>query len=1134
MNGLLIALVSTALGGVFTEGEPIAFSGLTGGERATDWRGREMALSEVREPGAYWVGETGFVVLPKAPPPKLPESAYYGMDAALSGISRPGNFECPWLNGDSYGVVIELLRRLGVRNVRERLQWSHVQPKKGESPRYGTFLENARRLDAHGLKVSPVFHDTVPWADPIQKLPRDLVAIHDFCRDSAAAFGGCADQWECWNEADIGFAPEPVWDYMAALRASALGFRAGGARTVLNGAFCILPWSNTYAEACFENDMDKFMDVMNYHYYGPLFEVPKFVGGIRNLLAAVGREDMELQITESGTQQEGLSTLPSVKKGFARHSPDQERVWAELYPKQQILFQQEGVSRNNFFVFGAYSERNGKKDWGVMRRDGTVKPVYATMAAMLRAVGDAKPLGEVAVGEGLRGYAFRHPDGRETLAYWRVTKLDTSGEPVKDLSLGFRKFRLPVKAGTPVRLTEPFGKTTDVVSGGELELEATRYVAYATGVTGLSVAKPAHPTGRRGATPFAVDEDPTVIVRLEFAKDDVSIAGGKTIAEMAGPTAGVRLVVWNLSEQPKRGRLALTGGSFAGLPDEMTLPARGAAAFDTVFSLGGSPADVDVRLSVGGEFEGRRVIPTVVKIHSVPRLNAQCRMMSLGCERPERWRRNTNADVCEITYDAKEKAVRFDMKWTDPSKGPWFYPFYNLAADEKADDVLSVEFEVKSVQDKVENDFSVNYVMADSEKGKSEWVRYKNPATGWERRHVALAGKRGRLKTLRIGGNPRGSTCTFWIRRVRVGTRLTAPVTNQLTTTVVAAGTPTEYQGHPTTAMLADGKTVFCVWPTGHGGYAGKAALSKDGGLSWHRVDERLPAGAKMNVECPLIHRLVGPDGKSRLWVWSGFRARTLEEAMAPVTSELRPIASLNGAPMPALLSEDDGLTWREMPPKGPEFRCVLSFQAVVRLKDGSYLGVYHRGVAGCQDKPPLELVSSVTRDGGFTWDAPRVIARAKGLDFCEPWIFRSPDGQELCCLIRENHWLKPSKVMFSRDEGRTWTEPRDVPPGLTGHRHQGVVLPDGRIVVCMRDTEKDSPTLGHFIAWIGSYESIRTGKPSPGDRRIKLLHSYAGADCGYAGVHLLPDGKTVLATTYIKYRPDNCKQSIVAVRFVP
>ena len=373
-----------------------------------------------------------------------------------------------------------------------------------------------------------------------------------------------------------------------------------------------------------------------------------------------------------------------------------------------------------------------------------------------------------------------------------------------------------------------------------------------------------------------------------------------------------------------------------------------------------------------------------------------------------------------------------------------------------------------------------------------------------------------------------GTMSFFWSAAAWPTVDLSEDTSRQV---VVAAGTESVYNGHPTTAMLEDGKTIFCVWPTGHGGYAGNAAVSTDAGLTWTRVDDRLPDGAKLNVECPIIHRLVGPDGKSRLWVWSGFRAKSLEESTAPVGTDARKAAARRGDPMPALMSEDDGRTWKEMPPLGPKFRCVLSFQAVVRLKDGAYLGIYHRGPEACVDQPPLELMGAVTRDGGFTWSDPVVVAKVDGLNLCEPWAFRSPDGREICVLIRENHWLHPSKVIFSRDEGRTWTAPRDVPPGLSGHRHQGVVLPDGRVVVCMRDAEKGSPTVGHFVAWVGSYESIRTGRASPGDYRVKLLHSYAGGDCGYPGVHLLKDG-TVVATTYVKYRPGKNRQSIVSVRF--
>lgn len=329
---------------------------------------------------------------------------------------------------------------------------------------------------------------------------------------------------------------------------------------------------------------------------------------------------------------------------------------------------------------------------------------------------------------------------------------------------------------------------------------------------------------------------------------------------------------------------------------------------------------------------------------------------------------------------------------------------------------------------------------------------------------------------------------------------------------VISEGTETLYNGHPTLLRMPDGKTLFVVWSRGHGGAAGFMAESRDGGRTWGRLDDRLPRGFRLHLNCPSIYRLTGPDGKGRIWVWSAAKG------------------TRRGPAMPSILSEDGGATWREMPPLGEAFRCVMAFSSVARLKDGSYLGMFHRGRGG-KDRAPLEVLQSVTRDGGFTWSAPRVVAAVKGKNPCEPFVFRpSPDSGELCCIMRENTHTGCSLVMFSRDEGRTWSAPRDAPWALTGDRHQGVRLPDGRWVIAFRDMAPGSAARGHFVAWVGPYRAIRTGDPR-GSYRIKLLHSHAGADCGYPGIALLPDG-TVLAVTYIKYREGKCRHSLVAVRF--
>lgn len=328
--------------------------------------------------------------------------------------------------------------------------------------------------------------------------------------------------------------------------------------------------------------------------------------------------------------------------------------------------------------------------------------------------------------------------------------------------------------------------------------------------------------------------------------------------------------------------------------------------------------------------------------------------------------------------------------------------------------------------------------------------------------------------------------------------------------TVLARGTEEVYQGHPTTTLMPDGKTILCVWCINHGGAAGPMARSTDGGVTWTRIDELMPPGYKTHLNCPSIYRMTDPAGKERVWVFSAAKG------------------TRKGPGMPSIMSEDGGSTWKEMPPLG--FPCVMTFSSIVRLKNGAYLGLYHRGPGGA-DKAPLEVLQTITADGGFTWSEPQIVAAVEGKNPCEPFVFRSPDGSELCCLMRENTHKERSLVMFSRDEGKTWTAPVNTPWGLTGDRHAGVFTKDGRMVVAFRDQALNSPTKGHFVAWVGTYDDIKNGRP--GQYRIKLLHSYAerAGDCGYPGVELLPDG-TIVATTYIKIAPGKEKNSVVSVRF--
>ena len=129
--------------------------------------------------------------------------------------------------------------------------------------------------------------------------------------------------------------------------------------------------------------------------------------------------------------------------------------------------------------------------------------------------------------------------------------------------------------------------------------------------------------------------------------------------------------------------------------------------------------------------------------------------------------------------------------------------------------------------------------------------------------------------------------------------------------------------------------------------------------------------------------------------------------------------------------------------------------------------------------------------------------------------------------LVRENSRTRNSFVAFSEDEGKTWSEPGELPGSLTGDRHTGKYAPDGRLLVSFRDMTHESPTHGDWVAWVGTFDDIVKGRE--GQYRIRLMDNTKTADCAYPGVEVLPDG-TFVVTTYGHWAEGE-QPYIVAVR---
>ena len=322
---------------------------------------------------------------------------------------------------------------------------------------------------------------------------------------------------------------------------------------------------------------------------------------------------------------------------------------------------------------------------------------------------------------------------------------------------------------------------------------------------------------------------------------------------------------------------------------------------------------------------------------------------------------------------------------------------------------------------------------------------------------------------------------------------------------VVVDRVPGQYLGHPTTQLMEDGQTILTVYPEGHGRGSIVYKKSPDGGQSW---SDRLPVPVSWatSLEVPTMFRVAKPEGGHRLVMFSGLY------------------------PIRRAISEDEGATWSELEPIG-DFGGIVAMSSLHTQKNGDLLAFFHddgrflRNEGAATD---FHVFASRSSDGGLTWSEPWVVAEHPDADLCEPGLVVSPDGSRIALLLRENSRQHESFVVFSDDDGETWTEPRELPLTLTGDRHVARYAPDGRLVVTFRDMAADSPSKGDWVMWVGDWDAIETG--GSGQYRVRVKDNKNAWDSTYAGVEVLPDG-TFVGTTYGHW-DDFVDPYILSVRF--
>lgn len=427
--------------------------------------------------------------------------------------------------------ALRIMRRLGIRWVRDRINWAVTQP---EPNRYQFDWYDGIHADlaAQGLCVAQVNHSLPGWASdgrPHSTTPMDLRTVYRFYRDAAARFRTSVQAWEIWNEPDNpGFYRDLSDRYAGVQKAGFLGVRDGNPQAlVLSGSFCmnILPFVRHLAEA----GADNYFDVLNWHMYAAPDEYADQLAAYRRALGGRQPDTRPAWMTEAGT------FLAAGHGADGRQlSGLDERVQARFVAQSYISSLAAGNARHFYFILFDYVENNNQM--GLLRADLTPRPSLAVAAAAAWMLDGARYAGRwrgAPAGVTAEMFAGQRP----VLALW--------SRHIQEIS---------VPACPRTRLWNLYGAPLEAApSGGRIRLSVGPDPVYVTDPH-MSITAGRHPAPVVRRTPSRIILTAGANLPIDQTMDCYRLgADGKPPA----PFDWV-LDLYNLSDKPASGTLHIT------------------------------------------------------------------------------------------------------------------------------------------------------------------------------------------------------------------------------------------------------------------------------------------------------------------------------------------------------------------------------------------------------------------------------------------------------------------------------------------------------------------------------------------------------------------------------------------------
>jgi hypothetical protein len=603
-----------APGGIFVAGKQLAFD-VTGAKGKVTYKvanyfgvttsgsqimGSEISLRGFR-PGWYMLtctDEAGSVNVPvgvvmdRGNKP-LPEDGRVCSDAASAWLISNEAYRKPFA---------QMIRLAGIPWVRERLSWPATEPSKGKID-WAKYQAVADSLSAEGIRICQVFHQTPDWAmsgAPNDMRPRDLRDLYRYMKTAAGHFRKQIPAWEVWNEVDIDFWPGLGDSFAGVQKAAYLGIKAGNPDAlVLQSSLSHLayayprdaaPWLTV--EHIYENDIDAYFDVFNWHSY---LDPKRYAAELKDYRALMEQHHYaprQAWLTECGSS--STDTEP----------PDHRLLTAEAQRRECRFLSQSvvmglatGTEKHFWFVMPDYME--GKNQFGILRPDLLPYPGFVALSAAANILGQSDYIGQYKPqGSDVTAHVFKTPGGN-VLAAW-------SDKPT-EISLPTEK--------RAVEVADCFGaKSTVTAKNGRATVNVGPETVYVLDIGNAIVSKAVNenpPREKRlpankpskivlvGRCDLPIDRKGKACYTLSGAKTFDYVVEAYCFDENAGASGAVEVVAptgWQIAESKRTVKLDPMG--------------REELRFHVTPASGGG----EVRISAYGKFGSPAVSPTVSRI----------------------------------------------------------------------------------------------------------------------------------------------------------------------------------------------------------------------------------------------------------------------------------------------------------------------------------------------------------------------------------------------------------------------------------------------------------------------------------------------------------------------------------------